>query len=197
MQKCAHNGYREKRWWIDTAWYQDENLGTKWKIQKSGKSRIVYGLVTKHDADASTDIHVERSAQSLVCCTVSHHPHTHAPWLKMFESSTSSTWSSSCASLLAFDSPFLFPALPHVPYLIPPVPEARGKPSQLRQREYGLHWRVLPLHRPVIIDKSQTSQGKTNVLNSIDCVPSNVQSSHQEGLLYVFEDNEAVIKIDH
>ena len=27
------------------------------------------------------------------------------------------------------------------------VPEARGKPAQLRQREYGLHRRVLPLHR--------------------------------------------------
>ena len=34
--------------------------------------------------------------------------------------------------------------------------------------------------RLVIIDKSQRSQGKTNVLNDIDCVPSNVQSSHQE-----------------
>ena len=49
--------------------------------------------------------------------------------------------------------------------------------------------------RPVIIDKNQRSQGMTNVLNSIDCVPSNVQSSHQEALLYVFEDNEAVIKM--
>ena len=49
--------------------------------------------------------------------------------------------------------------------------------------------------RPVIIDKSQRSQGKINVLNNIDCVPSNVQSSHQEALLYVFEDNEAVIKM--
>ena len=34
-----------------------------------------------------------------------------------------------------------------------------------------------------------------NVLNNIDCVPSNVRSSHQEALLYVFEDNEAVIKM--
>ena len=31
---------------------------TKWKIQKkSGKSRIAYGLVTKHDADANDNIH--------------------------------------------------------------------------------------------------------------------------------------------
>ena len=34
-----------------------------------------------------------------------------------------------------------------------------------------------------------------NVLNNVDCVPSNVQFSHQEALLYVFEDNEAVIKM--
>ena len=49
--------------------------------------------------------------------------------------------------------------------------------------------------RPVVIDRSPKSQGKINVLNNIDCVPSNVQSSHQEALLYVFEDNEAVIKM--
>ena len=49
--------------------------------------------------------------------------------------------------------------------------------------------------RPVVKVKDQRSQGKTNALNYIDCVPSNVQSSHQEALLYVFEDNEAVIKM--
>ena len=38
-------------------------------------------------------------------------------------------------------------------------------------------------------------KGMTNVLNHIDCVPSNVQFSHQEALSYVFEDNEAVIKM--
>ena len=32
-------------------------------------------------------------------------------------------------------------------------------------------------------------------LDSVDRVPSNVNSSHQEALLYVFEDNEAVIKM--
>ena len=42
---------------------------------------------------------------------------------------------------------------------------------------------------------NKRSQGVINVLNNIDCVPSNVQFSHQEALLYVFEDNEAVIKM--
>ena len=42
---------------------------------------------------------------------------------------------------------------------------------------------------------NERSQGMTNALKNIDCVSSNVQSSHQEALLYVFEDNEAVIKM--
>ena len=43
---------------------------------------------------------------------------------------------------------------------------------------------------------NKRSQGMINVLNNnIDGVPSNVQFSHQEALLYVFEDNEAVIKM--
>ena len=32
-------------------------------------------------------------------------------------------------------------------------------------------------------------------MNNVDCVHSNVQFSHQEALLYVFEDNEAVMKM--
>ena len=48
--------------------------------------------------------------------------------------------------------------------------------------------------RPVDTERSQKSQGKINVLKNIYCVPSHVQSSRQEALLYVFEDNEAVIK---
>ena len=32
-------------------------------------------------------------------------------------------------------------------------------------------------------------------MDNVDIVPSNVRFSHQEALLYVFEDNEAVIKM--
>ena len=42
---------------------------------------------------------------------------------------------------------------------------------------------------------NKQSQGTTNVWSNIDGVPSHVQFSHQEALLYVFEDNEAVIKM--
>ena len=43
--------------------------------------------------------------------------------------------------------------------------------------------------------KRHKSQKKIDVMEDIDSVPSNVQSARQEALLYVFEDNEAVIKM--
>ena len=45
------------------------------------------------------------------------------------------------------------------------------------------------------VKKHHKSQRRIDVMENIDSVPSNVQSSRQEALLYVFEDNEAVIKM--
>ena len=47
----------------------------------------------------------------------------------------------------------------------------------------------------VDVKRNPKSQGKISVMDNIDSVPSNVQSSRQEALLFVFEDNEAVIKM--
>ena len=43
--------------------------------------------------------------------------------------------------------------------------------------------------------KHYKSHNKIDAIKDIDAVPSNVQSARQETLLYVFEDNEAVIKM--
>ena len=48
---------------------------------------------------------------------------------------------------------------------------------------------------PHTIHKRKQSQRVINDLDNIDFIPLNVQSSHQEAVLYVFEDNEAVIKM--
>ena len=42
-------------------------------------------------------------------------------------------------------------------------------------------------------NKHHKSHNKIDAIKDIDSVPSNVQSARQEALLYVFEDNEAVI----
>ena len=44
-------------------------------------------------------------------------------------------------------------------------------------------------------DKHHKSHNKIDLMQDIDSVPSNVQSARHEVLLYVFEDNEAVIKM--
>ena len=55
--------------------------------------------------------------------------------------------------------------------------------------------RCLVVGRDASHAQGKQSRGMFNVLNNIDRVPSNVQSARQEALLYVFEDNEAVIKM--
>ena len=45
------------------------------------------------------------------------------------------------------------------------------------------------------VHKRHESHKKIDVMKDIDAVPSNVQSARQEALLYVFEDNESVIKM--
>ena len=45
------------------------------------------------------------------------------------------------------------------------------------------------------IHKHHKSHKKIDVMKDIDAVPSSVQSARQEASLYVFEDNEAVIKM--
>ena len=48
---------------------------------------------------------------------------------------------------------------------------------------------------PHTIHKRKQAQRVINDLDNVDFIPSNVQSSHQKASLYVFEDNEAVIKM--
>ena len=48
---------------------------------------------------------------------------------------------------------------------------------------------------PQTIQKRKQSQRMINDLDNVDFLPSNDQSSRQEASLYVFEVNEAVIKM--
>ena len=48
---------------------------------------------------------------------------------------------------------------------------------------------------PHTLQKRKKSHGMIDDLDNVDFIPSNVNSSHQEALLSVFEDNEAVIKM--
>ena len=48
---------------------------------------------------------------------------------------------------------------------------------------------------PHTLQKRKKSHGMIDNLDNVDFISSNVNSSRQEALLYVFEDNEALIKM--
>ena len=102
----------------------------------------------------------------------------------MYKNQTSVSHSSTESEIISFDAGLRIDGIPALD-LWDLIVSVLGNTIQTPERPV----------RPVVNDKEQRSQGITNVLNHIDCVPSNVQSSHQEALLCLFEDNEAVIKM--
>ena len=115
--------------------------------------------------------------------------HTFVPKSWMCKKQTSVSHSSTESEIISWDARLRLDGIPALD-LWDLIVSVFGNTTQNHDRTV----------KPVVCrDKShaqgQQSRGITNVLNHIDCVFSNVQFSHQETLLYVFEDNEAVIKM--
>ena len=129
------------------------------------------------DSDFAGDLEDSKSTSGGTLCIFG--SHTFVPIIWMCKKQTSVSHSSTESEIISLDTGLRLDGLPALE-LWDLVVSVRGNMTQTTERP----------ERPDIIDKSQRSQG-----NNIECVPSNVQSSHQEDLLYVFEDNEAVIKM--
>ena len=134
------------------------------------------------DSDFAGDLEDSKSTSGGTLCILESLTFVPISW--MCKKQTSVSHSSSESEIISLDVGLRLDGLPALE-LWDLIVSALGNMTQTTERP----------GRPVIIDRSQRSQGKTNALNNIDCVPSNVQSSHQEALLYVFGDNEAVIKM--
>ena len=133
------------------------------------------------DSDFAGDLEVSKCTSGGALCVFG--SRTFVPISLMCKKQTSVPHSSTESKIISLDVGLRFDGLPALD-LWDLIVSVRGNMTQTTERPW----------QPVII-QSQRSQGETNVLNNIDCVPSNVQSSHQEALMYVFEDNEAVIKM--
>ena len=109
--------------------------------------------------------------------------HTFVPTVGMCKKQTAVSHSSTESEIISLETGLRLDGLPALE-LRDLIVSVFGSMTQTTERT----------ERPVDTERRQQSQGEINVLNNIDSVPSNVQSSRQEALLYVFEDNEAVIK---
>ena len=134
------------------------------------------------DSDFAGDLEDSKSTSGGTLCIFGSHTFVPISW--MCEKQTSVSHSSTESEIISLDAGLRLDGIPALD-LWDLIVSVLGNMVQTPERP----------ERPVVNDKDQRSQGMTNVLNHIDCVPSNVQLSHQEALLYIFEDNEAVIKM--
>ena len=134
------------------------------------------------DSDFAGDVEDSKSTSGGTLCVFGSHTFVPVSW--MCKKQTSVSHSSTESEIISLDTGLRLDGLLALE-LWDLIVSVFGSVSQISDRT----------GRPVDVERNQKSQGKINVMEKIDSVPSNVKSSRQEALLYVFEDNEAVIKM--
>ena len=131
------------------------------------------------ESDFAGDLEDSKSTSGGTLCVFGSHTFVPISW--MCKKQTAVSHSSTESEIISLDTGLRLDGLPALELWdlignVSRVSDGSGKP------ESDVHKR----HKP---------HKKIDVIEDIDSVPSNVQSARQEALLYVFEDNEAVIKM--
>ena len=135
------------------------------------------------DSDFAGDLEDSKSTSGGTLCVFGSAIHFSISW--MCKKQTAVSHSSTESEIISLDIGLRFDGLPALE-LWDLIVSVFGSVSQIsdRSRQPGND-----------VKKHHKSQRRIDVMEDIDSNPSNVQSSRQEDLLYVFEDNEAVIKM--
>ena len=135
------------------------------------------------DTDFAGDLEDPKSTSGGTLCIFGSHTFVPISW--MCKKQTSVSHSSTESEIISLDTGLRLDGLPALE-LWDLIVSVLGNDSRVSHRS----------GQPESDDyKHQKSHNKTDVVKDIDLVPSNVQSANREALLYVFEDNEAVIKM--
>ena len=135
------------------------------------------------DSDFSGDLEDSKSTSGETLCVFGSHTFVPISW--MCKKQTAVSHSSTESEIISLDTGLRLDGVPALELWdlivsvlgsISRVSDRSGKPESDEHRHHKSH-------------------DKIDVIRDIDAVPSNVQSARQEALLYVFEDNEAVIKM--
>ena len=134
------------------------------------------------DSDFAGDVEDSKSTSGRILCVFGSHSFVPISW--MCKKQTSVIHSSTECEIISLDTGLIVDGLPALE-LWDLIVSVFGNISHISDRA----------EKPVNGEnKHNTSHDKIDAMQDIDSVPSNVQSARQEALLYVFEDNEAVIK---
>ena len=121
--------------------------------------------------------------------------HTFVPISWMCVKHTSFSHSSTESEIISLDAGLRLDGIPALD-LWDLIVAVLGNTNQSHKEQGDLLKNKREVYSPLhTIYKRKQSQRVMNDFDNVDFIPSNVQSSHQEALLYVFEDNEAVIKL--
>ena len=145
------------------------------------------------DSDFAGDLEDSKSTSGGTLCIFGSHTFVPISW--MCKKQTSVSHSSTESEIISLDAGLRFDGIPALD-LWDLIVAVLGNTNQSNKAQGDL----CPNQRevrstPHTIQKRKQSHGMIDDLDNVDFVPSNVNSSHQEALLFFFEDNEAVIKM--
>ena len=132
------------------------------------------------DSSFAGDLEDSKSTSGATSCVFGSHTFVPVSW--MCKKQTSVSHSSTESEIISLDAGLRLDSIPALDLFDLIVSVLGSTEEPVVGRNTG--------HAP-----RQQFRGTLKVLNNVDRVPSNVQVSHQEALLYVFEDSEAVIKM--
>ena len=132
------------------------------------------------DSDCAGDLEDPKSTSGGTLCIFGSHTFVPRSW--MCKNQTAVSHSSTESEIISLDTGLRLDGLPALE-LWDLIVSVFGNVSRVSDRSGQPDNDVHKHHK---------SQKKINLMENIDSVHSNVQSSRQEALLYVFEDNEAV-----
>ena len=135
------------------------------------------------DSDFAGDLEDSKSTSGGTLCVFGSHTFVPISW--MCKKQTAVSHSSTESETISLDTGLRLDGLPALE-LWDLIVSVLGNVSRVSDGSGQPDRHVHKRHKP---------HKKIDVMKDIDSVPSNVQSARQEALLYVFEDNEAVIKM--
>ena len=148
-----------------------------------GSTAKQWRLEVLQDSDFAGDLEDSKSTSGGTLCIFG--SHTFGPISWMCKKQTSVSRSSTESEIISLDAGLRLDGLPALELwdlIVSVLGNVLRVSDRSGQPDNDVH-------------KRQKSQKKIDVMEDTDSVPSNVQSARQEALLYVFEDNEAVIKM--
>ena len=146
------------------------------------------------DSDFAGDLEDSKSTSGGTLCILGSHTFVPISW--MCKKQTSVSYSSTESEIISLDAGLRLDGITALD-LWDLIVAVLGNTNQShKERRDPLMNKREVRSVPHTLQKRKKSHGMIDDLNNVDFIPSNANSSREESLLYVFEDNEAVIKMN-